>query len=278
MIFLPLSILASTGIFVCFQLFQRWRATTRHAIMLNYLTAAVFGFAMFRSDSSILDKVWLWPSIALGVLFYVVFSIMAQVTQHSGIAISGLATKMSVVIPVGIGIWAYEESLNAVKIIAILCGLAAVAFTVSFERGSNKGYWPALLFMGSGAVDTVIKWFQHYMVDEPDFPMFVSCVFIFAFLAAMAHHFYLGDRIPSRQSIMSGVILGLINFASLYFLIKALSAPMQESSVVFPVNNFGIILASTLTAVLYFGEKLRIRNMTGIILAAVSIIMLYFSR
>ncbi len=60
------------------------------------------------------------------------------------------------------------------------------------------------------------------------------------------------------KSLMSGVALGLANLGTVYFLLKALSQPEWESSIVYPLNNFGIVLLSTVTAIVVFRERLQL--------------------
>jgi len=85
----------------------------------------------------------------------------------------------------------------------------------------------------------------------------------------------LPNRMVNRVSIVSGILLGLANLGTVYFLLKALSVPSWESSIVYPLNNFGIVLASTLVAVLFFGERLTTSVRLSLCFATGSIVLLY---
>jgi uncharacterized membrane protein len=71
-----------------------------------------------------------------------------------------------------------------------------------------------------------------------------------------------------------GVVLGLVNFGSLYGLIRALDSGVFDSSIIFGINNMGIVLLSVIIAMMIFSEKLTIINKIGVILSLVAIIIL----
>jgi uncharacterized membrane protein len=50
--------------------------------------------------------------------------------------------------------------------------------------------------------------------------------------------------------------------------------PNWESSTLFTINNVGILLASALMGVVIFKERLSIKNIIGILVACISIILL----
>jgi len=60
-----------------------------------------------------------------------------------------------------------------------------------------------------------------------------------------------------------------------YFLLKALAQPSWESSIVYPLNNFGIVLVSTVVAVVLFRERLTKATGLSLCAAASSIVLLY---
>jgi len=68
--------------------------------------------------------------------------------------------------------------------------------------------------------------------------------------------------------------LGLVNFGSLYFIINALNTSKLNSSLVFALINISIVCLSAIIGILYFKEKLNKLNITGIILAILSLFLL----
>ncbi|HRB19940.1 MAG TPA: hypothetical protein PKZ14_07645, partial [Chitinophagales bacterium] len=70
-----------------------------------------------------------------------------------------------------------------------------------------------------------------------------------------------------------GIILGIPNYFSLYFLLKTLDTLTWQSSIIFPINNLGIVGLSAIAGVALFQEKMNTQKIIGFILAISSIIL-----
>jgi len=278
MTYILLSILASSAILLLFRWFSSAGIETRHAIMTNYLVASLTGLAVFTPTDSWLHQPWFWPSAGLGILFYTIFRVMAKTAQENGVAVGVVVTKMSVVIPVIIGLSVLSESVNWLKIVGILSGIASVFLTAKGHVKKGALTWPIILFIGSGVIDSLLNLFQKWSVSEAEFPVFASTIFGFAFSTAFIHHLTFKDKQVKTKSLLGGLLLGIVNFGSIYFLMKALAIPDLESSVVFPINNFGIVLLSTILAIVLFKERPTWKNWLGILLAFGAIWFLYLSK
>ena len=79
-----------------------------------------------------------------------------------------------------------------------------------------------------------------------------------------------GERI-TRLSIVSGIILGVINYFTVYTFLKALGSLGNNGAFVFPSFNTGIVVLSTLIGLIVFREKLSNLNKIGIAVAVVAI-------
>ena len=285
MIYLLASILSSTIILVLFRSMQNTAAVVRHAIVVNYLTAALAGTVLFDVGWSITSHRWFLPAAIEGVGFYVVFRMIALTTQRAGITVAGIATKMSVVIPTFIGIVALGESVSTAKIAGLVCGIVSVLLAVGFKfkvssnadaDGRFTGWLlPLMVFAGTGLIDASFKLFQIRGLTDEQFPGFVITIFGFAFLAAGIHHLMQPGKKVNVSSAGFGVVLGLANLGTVYFILKSLALPGWESSIVYPLNNFGIVLASTLAAVVLFGERLTTTTKLSLCFALSSIFLLY---
>lgn len=286
MIYLALSVVSSSLIFVIFKLFTRYKIKTLFAIIVNYVVACSVGLFFYKGNvslSEIPEKSWFLGTVALGLLFIVVFNLMAATAQKVGVSVASVATKMSLVIPVIFGVTIYHEKLGALKIIGIVLALAAVYFasakgkSVPFQKVSLV--LPLSVFLGSGIIDTSIKYIQEFHVKEEDYPIFSATVFA---AAALTGILFIGikslkNRVKiSSRNILGGIALGVPNYFSMYFLLKALQHDSLNSASVFTINNVAIVMLSTLLGIILFKERLSTKNWMGIGLAVLSILLVAF--
>ena len=75
------------------------------------------------------------------------------------------------------------------------------------------------------------------------------------------------------RDVGAGILLGVPNFFTVYFIQKMLTTDM-DGSVIFPIHNIGILLLSALISRMLFGEEFRILKYVGIVLATIAIILL----
>jgi len=285
MVYLLISICISSFLFVIFKLFDVLKINTFQAIVVNYFTAAVLGFYLSNNSVSFTEipyQPWFFGAFLLVIMFILVFNIMALTSQKNGLSVASVSSKMSLVIAIVFGVWYYEENLSLIKFIGILLALIAVYLTSSKEKNGivqkNKDFlFPILLFFGSGAIDTSLKYVETSFVEEGGVPLFSATIFGCAFVLGVIVLMYQkikGILSFELKSIFGGILLGVPNYFSIVYLLKALSTEGMESSSAFTLNNVGIVILSTLFGLFIFKEKLIIKNWLGIGIAVVSIILI----
>ncbi len=283
MIFLLLSILSSTAIFVLFKLFDKYQINTLQAIVVNYITAFFFDIILSKKPfilSETIQSDWFLGAMGLGFLFIAIFNIMAIVSQRYGVSVASVATKMSLVLPVIFGIFVYHESSGFLKLFGILLALAAVFFVSAKPKTNirlkNNLLMPFLVFLGSGVIDTSIKYLETYHVEDDGIPIFSATIFGCAAIIGLFILIFKklkGNLKNSPLSLLGGFLLGIINYASIYYLLKALNHESLESSTIFTINNVAIVMLSGITGLILFKEKLTFKNWMGIGLAILSILL-----
>ena len=282
MIFLLLSILFSTGLFVVFKYFGIYKIDVLKAIFVNYIVAFSMGFFFAERQipiSEIYLQPWFSGALFLGALFVSIFFVMAMTAQKNGVSVTSIAGKMSVVVPVFFGILLYNESVTFLKIVGIIMALIAVYLSSVKEEKSKKNgtlLLPILLFIGSGTIDTLLKYIQENHVSDEDISIFSGSLFGIA--GAFAFLILVIKTLKKRESfgyknIIAGIILGVPNYYSIIFLIKALQNKNFESSTLFTINNVAIVVVSTLVGLFFFKEKFSIKNKIGVAMAVLAIIL-----
>lgn len=278
-----LTALTATLLYVILKYFSRFNINNLYALSFNYLTAATISFLMnFEQSINALpsfNEIFL-PCFLTGLLFIFVFYTAAITTAKHGLAITSIAGKMSMVIPIAAGFIFYDELITSLKVVGVI--IALVAVYVSNNRVDKNGKFslsllPFLLFIGSGMVDTAVKFAQHFYITDSNRQLFISSCFGFAGLfglAATSYQVIVKKTRLTFRSIIAGVILGAVNYLSLDFLIRCLALPGVESSNVFAMLNMMVVILSALFAFLLFKEKPNKANVSGIILAIIAITVL----
>ena len=286
--FLILCILSSTGIFIVFRSLERFSIPSFPIIVINYLTATLLGFVIngTRLDfQTIANSGWLTMSILIGVLFILMFFLVALSSRRAGISVTTVAAKMSVILPIAFSMVVDpSDQINLLKGAAILSALLGVFLTV-YKPGKSVDravlYIPLVLFVGMGVVDSLVKYAQFRFVEDPDTALFSGVLFLNAFLSGVvillfSPRYFPQFTKPSRWGW--GVLLGAVNFGSIYFLMRALNyvSPAGggiDSSVIFGVNNTGIVALSILAGLIIFRERLSPVNWVGVSLSALALIL-----
>jgi drug/metabolite transporter (DMT)-like permease len=284
MIWLFLSILSSVGIFVSFGYFSRLKVNNQLAISVNYSLASIVGFILAPEGIPTQIPIWWLAALFLGSAFIYLFYKMAILTQEGGLALSTMGSQMSMVIPIGLAPILYHESLSFLQVLAVIIGLSSIALMVwkkapaSSKPVQNLLPLTLLIFIGTGLCTSVVKYSRHFMVSDSGELTFISTVFAISALLGWIGYFR-KPALPSkefRKGVLAGLALGIPNLGSLVFLIKSLATPGLDSSFVFPINNIGIVLVSTLLGSILFKERLHRNGKLGILCAVLSVLLLVF--
>ncbi len=248
------------------------------------MTACLCGVLLYSESTSIhilIEKPWFAGSIILGIMFISVFNVMAITSQKNGLSVASVAGKMSVIIPIVFAVIVYNEKLSLIKTIGIFMAMTAVYLVSVKNEGilikKKSLIYPLLLFLGSGAIDTSIKYFETTYVGKNEISLFSASIFGFAAIIGCMILLFKGNLKIVGKNIIAGVCLGMINYYSIYFLLKALRSDSLNSSTIFTINNVAIVMLTTLVGILLFREKLITKNWIGIGIAIISIVLVAFS-
>tara|TARA_Y100001968_G_C19423388_1_gene753030 strand:- start:1122 stop:1964 length:843 start_codon:yes stop_codon:yes gene_type:complete len=274
---LILSIFFTVFLFVCFKEFEKRDVNTHQAITINYITASLLAYIFYDKEiitSGLVTSEWIYPTIALGIFFVIMFNVMAITTQKLGISIASMASKISLIIPVFAALLLQNNvKFTWINGIGILLALIAVYLTFKKEEKITQPTTIAvILFFGAGILDMFLNYIQdNYLRNEDDFGQFIIVVFFVAFLVGLIKTIYSQQKIYLKN-IMAGITLGIPNYLSIYFVIESLNK--LGGLIVFPVLNIGVVLLSSILSSMIYKEYLSKLNWSGIVLACISIILI----
>ena len=288
MIYLILGVICSTILVVILKLFPKYKIHTLHGIVINYITCVIFGCIVTKISPielySGFSQSWTPIALLLGLLFITIFNFSAITSQKLGVSITSMAMKLAFIFPILIGIVIYKESSSLLKLIGVLLAIIAVVLTSlssSGNKSANTAKWlillPIIVFVGSGACDSIVQFAQKTYFSSGGFELFSVMLFAFAAILGFifAIYIYIKDReMISLQSIIGGILLGIPNYLSIYFLFLALVNTGWESTIVFPLANISVVISSAIVGLIVFKESLNKYNISGLILAILAVVLL----
>lgn len=271
---------------VIFKYFHKYTVDNFQAITVNYFVCLLTGSVVmgeFALPRDIFDKSWFWLAVFLGFLFVLTFNLMALTVRHFGVGIATIFQKMSLVAPAILAMVWYGESSSITRIAGITLALGSI-FLLNQKKSGQEGHthskWemllPMTIFVGSCVVDTSLFLVEKEKLAPNGDIQFVSSLFFFAGVFGLLKLIYESIRGKvqyAHKNILGGIALGIPNFFSIYLLLMLL-AKGWDGSVVFPVNNVGVLLLAAIFGFVLFNEKWNKKRLTGFFLAISAIILI----
>lgn len=283
MIPLFFSILSSTAILIIFKTLEKLKIDVFHVIIINYAIAFSLGLFLNRGKGALTglefsQAPWFYLSMFIGVCLIAMFFVIGISTQKTGISVTTISSKLSVVIPMLFSIFYYNETITTAKTIGIFLALCALVCTVLKKQGTGFDkrhiHIPLILFFGMGLLDVIIKFVQYEYISSGNSAGFAGSVFFFAFVSGIILCLFRQvpiTRFLKRNVVGAGILLGTCNFGSIFFLVNALNSNVFDSSVVFGINSLAIVGVSIFSAFIFFKERLSSLNWIGVSLSIVAI-------
>jgi hypothetical protein len=288
MIYIVYTVLLFNLLIIIFKFFEKFKVDNLQALIFNYFTAAVCGYLFSDksiSFSTIINAQWIYHAMILGFLFIVIFNFYAFGTQKVGIAVSTVANKMSLIIPVSVVlIMDPGDHLTVLKTIGFVLALIGIylASTNNGQLSFNKKYlWLILLiFIGQGISDSIFNNSKDYLKQGEDMQFFIT-LFTMAGLSGLL--ILAGKSVSSFpkleiKNLIWGIIFGIPNFFSLFYFLEALKLfkATDNTSIVFPLVSMGVVISSAIIGILFYKENLSKGNWLGILFALASIAVFSF--
>ena len=288
MVWIILCALSYIGIFVIFKLIDTLKAPLLNSVVVNYLTAAVLGFVVFGTFpvGQIVTSGWFPMGILLGFLFIVTFLLIGISSRETGIVITTVASKMSLVIPMVFSIIAYNENTSGTKIASIILAILSVILCTykPSERKIKSSIWkfllPAIIFLLMGANDSLVIFSREKFGIFDDAALFTATLFGISLLCGLIYS--VAKRGTMKNFLVFktwwlGILLGSFNFGSVYFVIRSMNTGLISTSSLYGICNTSTILLSILIGMAFFKEKLNKHNVAGAIFALLTIVLMAFA-
>ncbi|HEY0680588.1 MAG TPA: hypothetical protein VGD17_20050 [Chitinophagaceae bacterium] len=293
MIYLIGSIVLTSWLTLSFKVVERLKIDAFQAIVFNYIACVITGSLVnggFLHYGEVIHQSWFGWACLMGGVFIGLFNIIGLTTRKMGVAVASVANKLSLVIPFVFSVILYSEKVTWLKITGIVLALAAVVLTCFPKRNeketietNKRGGWlyilPAVLFIGSGLLDTMIKYVEQGFLNDTNKNEYLISAFSVA--AAIGVIILLiktitGTTKLSYKGVLAGLMIGIPNYFSIWCLVQVLRLYAGNSTAIIPINNMGIVLFSAVMAMILFRERLSAINWVGIVLAVGAIALIAY--
>ena len=169
MIDLAITITTFSMMVMLFKYFDKIRVNNLIAITFNYFIAGTLALSSYLLKNSFIELKTntnlnlVIIALIIGTLFVITFNLYAYSAQKIGITLSTISNKMSMIIPILIGIILFNEEVTFFKILGIFIALGAIIFSSKEDKKSKKLSQKniiilLLLFVGQGLADGLLNW------------------------------------------------------------------------------------------------------------------------
>lgn len=292
MLYLLGSIILTSYLTLAFKMCEKYGVSIFQAIVFNYITCVITGSVVngsFPVNAEVMQTPWFRWACVMGVLFVSIFNVVGITAQKISVAVASVANKLSLIIPVVLSVYLYNETVAGWKLVGVLLALLAVVLTCYPQQKKTEDHhpthrkWeyllPLILFVGSGLLDSLINHVQKTYVTDANYNAYLISGFLSAGTIGttiLLVQYTRGKQQFSLKNLLAGIIIGIPNYFSIWCLVRFLKESPWQSSASIPVNNMGIVLFSSLVAWLLFKEKLSRLNWVGIALSLLAIYLIAF--
>lgn len=247
-------------------------------ILNNYLIAFALGFYLFDAKIELIINSDLPYSyiVILGILMPTVFLILNKSLNNAGLARTDIFQRLSLIIPLMLSFWLFNEEFTFFKFIVIILTFLSIVLLL-YKKSTNNGNFKLfnllLVFFSYGIIDTLFK----IIATDPSLNYTTVLVLIFG-LCIITSLFWLMVSYKKQKlklkMIAYGWLIGLLNFANIYFYMKAHKIFSDSPTLVFISMNLGVIIGGCLIGRFYFKEQFSKTALIGILTAVLTIILL----
>lgn len=276
--FLLASVVCSVLVSVLLKQARARHLDVAQMVTWNYLVAAGLCALLLKPSLARLGEPgapW-FELLALAVALPAIFLVFGRTVALTGIVRSDAAQRLSLVLSLAAAFVLFGEAINAWKAAGLALGVLALGGILARPAGTGTAWrnaWPWLLATCAGYafVDVLLK---RIALDGTASMTALQASFALAFvlmLAVQGVRIARGGPAFTRRSLAGGLLLGALNFANIYFYVRAHQAMPHSPATVFATMNIGVVALGTLVGSVAFGEKTSAWNRAGLALAVLAI-------
>lgn len=254
---------------------------TLNTLTVNYFVAAIFALSWgtFRDGFGYVysDLFFFGFCLIVGVVFIANFIAYSKSVHANGVGVTITAMRLSLLVPVLLSVFLYNEYLTLLKTIGVVLVFASL-FLLKPKKTENKigtvnaGWMLLVIFVLSGFADASLKVYEEEFSMELNELIFMGMVFLGAFSIGLISSLIKKGPLFTRQEIKLGTMIGLPNLYSSIFLIYALGD--ISGSIAYPMVNMLSVAGGTALGLWRWNDSVSNQQWIGLIVALIAIVIL----
>lgn len=291
-IHLTACIVASVLLFIILKAFHKFKIDRFQGVTFNYLTCIVVGVMVAGFDETMtyhtVDPNIIIIAPILGGLFFLGFNMIGLTAQRVNVAAASLATKLSMVVPILLNIFLWKTADEYTFWGYFGLSIAIVSVFLSSYRSNNDSQTVTTktaafllfsVFIVGGLVDSMIN-YVNFKIKHPHtatvFPIYAFLVASILGVCVITYRHIKRDSTIQWRAIVGGMVLGTVNYFSIFWMLRALEDFNGDGAYVFSILNLSVIVLGAFGGLVLFKERLNFLNVGGLILAVVAILLINF--
>ena len=254
---------------------------TLNTLTVNYLVAAivagVWGWYQTEGSTDAHELLFYVFCLAVGIVFITNFIVYSKSVHANGVGVTVTAMRLSLLVPVLLSVYMYNEYLNVLKIGGVILVFAALILLVPKKSNAklgkiHAGWLLLVIFILSGFADASLKIYEEEFSLQLNESLFMSLIFAGAFTIGATASIFRNGPLFTMEELKLGSLIGIPNLYSSIFLIFALSD--ISGSIAYPMVNMLTVAGGTALGVFRWGDSISSWQWVGLGMASIAIIIL----
>lgn len=276
MIYLLLAILSSALVSVIMRLSEKYVTGNVGMLAVNYLMCiAIAGIG--SGFGNLFPKVngfgfALTLGLFNGLLYLAGFVLLQINVKKNGVVMSSTFMKLGVLVPMVVSIGIFGEEPEIFQMIGFFLAVTAIIL-INFEKEQTTMEFKTgliLLLLAGGGGDAMTKVFG--VLGNPKLSeQFLLYTFGSALILCVILMAFKKEK-PGKVELLFGLLIGIPNFFSAKFLLKALGS--VPAIITYPTYSIATIVVVSFVGVLFFKESVGRRQKIGMVIIFVALALL----
>ena len=274
MINLLLAIATSAMVSIVMRTSEKYIRNNISMLCVNYMMCVILANYYTGIGKISFGEKGMQSAVFMGILsgFLYSFVFLQLNIRRNGVVLSATFMKLGVLVPTIMSVVFFKERLELLQLTGFCIALFAIVL-INFEKGQQSASFKTglvILLLGGGGADAMSKIFEQLGdINYEDY--FLYFTFIAALILCILFAVFKKQKLHVTD-ILFGLLLGIPNYLSARFLLKALST--VPAVITYPTYSVATIVVVSVAGIVIFKEKPSRKQKSAIAMILVSLVLL----